>query len=142
MGSQHFEEKAACAALITAFAYYVDRRMYRELADLFTEDGSFQRPGLSVRSREELFASMSARTTEIETRHVCTAPMFTSISDDRAEAVTYFMMFQAAGVETGLPSFESPAAVAEYRDTFAKTDDGWRIASRVGVPAMIHKSLV
>ena len=141
MGPNQLEDSAACASLAAAFAYYVDHRMYRELADLFTENGTFVRPGLAVHSRKELFDSFSARTAEMETRHVCTPPVFLSISETEAEAVTYFTMYQAAAVEIGLPVFDGPAAVAEYRDHFVKTDQGWRIASREGVPAMINRLL-
>lgn len=136
-----FDDKMACAALVTAFSYYVDRRQYRDLADLFAEDGSFERAGLSAASRQEIFEAMSARSTAIETRHVCAAPMFLSVTETEITAVTYFLMFQASAVETGLPVYEGPAAVAEYRDRFVKTAMGWRIAARSGVPAMIHKSI-
>lgn len=138
--SSRIEDEAACAALTVAFAYYADRRMYREVADLFSQDGKFKRPGLEVQGRTDLFDTMALRPAGIEARHFCAAPMFLSVSEAAIEAVTYFTMYVAEAVETGLPVLGPPAVVGEYRDTFVRTGEGWRIGSRESVPAMIPKA--
>jgi len=50
------------------------------------------------------------------------------IDTDHAEGISYFTAFvEAAGATT----YQRPFAVGHYNDTFERTPDGWRIASRV-----------
>jgi hypothetical protein len=134
------DDERECAALTTAFAFYTDRRRYEELAALFVEDGIFDRPGLLAKSRSEILSAMLQRATNIATRHLCQPPMFTSHSDNTLEAVTCFTFYQAEIPAEGFPQFERPTAVAEYRDVFRRTADGWRIARREAHVAMVGRT--
>jgi hypothetical protein len=129
-----------CAALIAAFPYHLDHRQYDRLVDLFTPDGTFERPGIATKGHGELRQMLDKRPTSIATCHVCGPTVFTSVSADSASAVTYFCLYQAQIPVDGFPSYDRPAAVAEYHDTFTRIDTGWRFASRRCVVMMVGRT--
>ena len=128
---------AACARLTAAFAVLVDQHRNEELGDLFTEDCSFDRPGVSLGSRAELVAFMSSRPRDQLVRHCCMPPLVEQIADDEAHGTTYLTFYQGEPRDEGPGALRGVTAMAEYRDVFRKTSAGWRIARRQVVPIMM-----
>ena len=132
------EDERACAGLVASFAYYVDHARYEELADLFTRDGSFSRPGVSAQGRQQILECWSLRPiTTTVTRHVCTMPVFTAWSETEVKSVSYATMYSAEPGTGPFPRFKTPAALVEYHDTFGKAAGQWKISKREVVVVML-----
>ncbi len=134
--SETVEVERECTRLVAKFALYVDRRRYADFLDLFTEDGSFSRPGLSVSGRQQMSAWLESRPDNWVTCHVCGPTVFETIGESEAQAVTYVTVYQGEEAGSSIPKIELPAALVEYQDVFRKTGQGWRIASRKVQPIM------
>lgn len=127
----------ACARLTAAFAVYVDQRRYGDLVNLFTEDCVFDRPGALLKGRDEIHAFMARRPANTVTRHTCTPPVLDQITAQSANGITYLTFFEGEISAEGQGAIKH-IAVAEYRDQFKRTSEGWRIARRHVVPIMRH----
>ena len=108
-----------------------------DIADLFTEDGVWTSPELTMDGREEIEKGMGQRqaNTARMSRHVCNNLLVDVIDEDHAEGTVYLTLYRHDG-EPGRQTSPLPGAVmvGEYRDRFVRTPDGWRIAHReIGV---------
>lgn len=124
--------RTACERLSMDFMSFVDARRYDELATLFASDGVFSNPAGSARGHAELRAFMERRPAGIVTRHLCTTVRIEPPVNGLATGSTTAMMFRAeAGAAPGaVPQAPSVAAVVDYADSFVRTAEGWRFASR------------
>lgn len=138
--SNQDEIEQACERIITRMAHYMDHGQYEALSRLFTEDGEFNRRGMSSRGRKEIFDSVSLRPVNVITRHFCSAPCFETVTDSEATAVTYVVMYQSDRNENGPAKLAAPAVIAEYYDTFRRSSEGWRLAKRTIKPIMLPES--
>ncbi|WP_281784032.1 nuclear transport factor 2 family protein [Sinimarinibacterium flocculans] len=130
------EIERQCSQLVAKFALYVDRRRYADVLALFTGDGSFSRPGLSVSGRQQMSAWLDSRPGNWVTCHFCGPTVFETMDAGEARAVTCVTVYQGEESAGSIPRLELPAALVEYQDVFRRTDDGWRIASRNVKPIM------
>ncbi len=78
-----------CVALSNAFAYHIDHRNYRELADLFAPDGVWVRLGVRFEGQAAILDAMAQRPDNQFTRHVTTGHHFTRIDESSAAAFAY-----------------------------------------------------
>lgn len=131
------EVYVGCARLTAAFAVLVDAHRNEELGDLFTEDCCFERPGVSLGSRAELVAFMSARPRDQLTRHCCMPPLIEESGEGEARGVTYLAFYQGEPREGAPGQLNGVTAFAEYHDVFRRTENGWRIAKRRVAPIMM-----
>ena len=124
--------EAECVRLCNDFAYFADNREYEKLVALFAEDGTFDRRGEVLRGRAAIMKAMLARPADLITRHACTNIRIDLQADGTASGTGYMMLFHgsASGLAAGtLPSCST--TIAEYRDVYVATQEGWRIRSRV-----------
>jgi hypothetical protein len=128
-----------CKQLVGRFAFYIDHRRYDALLDLFTNDGEFSRPDMSVRGREAMASWLASRPTDTITRHLCGPTVFEDADGERARAVTYAVVYQCQNNGKAFSSMELPVALVEYHDAFHKTAGGWRIAQRAVQPVMVRQ---
>ena len=131
--------EAECNRLISAYCYHVDRRHYDELAALFAQDGVLDRGGNRTEGRDTILAAMHQRPPAIATRHMNGTPHFLSVTADEVKAVTYMLMYVVEGSDEGPNEVPGTTGLAEFHDTFRRTPEGWRIASRAARPAMVCK---
>ncbi|MDF3872855.1 nuclear transport factor 2 family protein [Pseudomonas putida] len=124
--------EVACSRLIADFAHYVDSKEYESLVALFTEDGSFERRGEVLKGRAAILEAMRARPADVVTRHVCTNIRIDQVASNSAVGTCTLLLFHGSAAQGG-GSTESSSAVtiAEYRDTFVATQNGWQIAARI-----------
>jgi hypothetical protein len=122
--------RSACADLVAAFAYNVDHRLFAEAVALFTVDGCFERADLSASGHAQIAAIWADRPASLVTRHICAAPFFTEVREDRATSVTAFTLYRVESAGPGVPECSVFTAVAEFSDRFQLTPAGWRIAHR------------
>lgn len=124
--------EAACSRLIADFAYFVDSRQYEGLVDLLAEDCSFERRGTVLAGRAAILEAMRARPEDLVTRHACTNIRIDQTGPDSASGVCTLLMFHGTSDQQAeSTTIPYSITVAEYRDTFVATPEGWRFASRV-----------
>ena len=126
-----------CERLVTAYCHYVDHGEAATIADLFTEDGVWTSPEVTMDGREAIAKGMGQRQANAArmSRHVCNNFLVDVIDEDHAEGTVYLTLYRHDG-EPGRRTSPLPGAVmvGEYRDRFVRTPDGWRIAHReIGV---------
>jgi hypothetical protein len=97
---------------------------------LFTVDGCFERADLTARGHAQIAAIWAGRPASLVTRHICAAPFFTEVREDRVTSVTAFSLYRVESAGSTLPECGGFTAVAEFVDRFQLTPDGWRIAHR------------
>jgi ketosteroid isomerase-like protein len=128
--------EAACQRLVVAYCHYVDHGEASKVADLFTEDGVWEAPEVTVTGSQSIrdFFQMLEQDKTRMSRHLCSNFQLNEISADEATGVVYVTLYRHQGEEGRSTSpLVGPAAVGEYRDQFVRTPDGWRIKSRVAI---------
>ncbi|TGN95722.1 nuclear transport factor 2 family protein [Burkholderia sp. USMB20] len=116
-----------CKRLSADFAHFADSRDYEKFVALFTEDGTFERRGETLRGRSAILRAMHARPDDMITRHICTNIRIDTPGNGIATGAGSMLLFHRVGSENGAPSI----TVADYRDIYIATADGWRIQERV-----------
>ncbi|MBW2232222.1 MAG: nuclear transport factor 2 family protein [Deltaproteobacteria bacterium] len=122
-----------CERLVTLYCHYVDHGEAERIAELFSEDGRWRGPGISMVGIDQLrkgFAARQANRARMS-RHVCNNFVLDVIDENEATGVVYLTLYRHDGEEERAVSpLEGPAMVGEYRDRFVRTPQGWRIADR------------
>lgn len=137
IGYSAVEARIACADLIARFAYHVDHREFDEAVNLFDKDGVFERPDLTARGHAGIAAIWAERPESIITRHLCGPPCFLEVTDEKVRTVTNFTLYHLTHEGEGLPTCGAPTGIAEFHDEFRRTDAGWRIFRRQGIPVLL-----
>jgi hypothetical protein len=126
----------ACEKLVIDSATFNDRMDWSALAGLYTPDGTVERPsGEVTEGRAAIEASYSAGPTNRLTRHACVNLRVHVDSPSTAHATTVAIIYFCDSNDTpnghmGIKANESHL-IGEFEDTFASTDEGWRISSRI-----------
>ena len=131
-----------CERLVTAYCHFVDHGEAAKIADLFTEDGVWTSPEFTANNREEVRASMTQRQENANrmSRHVCNNFQLDVIDEDHAEGVVYLTLYRHDGKPgRRLSPLDGPVLVGEYRDSFVRRDDGWKISRREIVVSFLRK---
>jgi hypothetical protein len=122
-----------CERLVTLYCHYVDHGEAERIAELFSEDGRWRGPGISMVGIDQLrkgFAARQANRARMS-RHVCNNFVLDVIDENEATGVVYLTLYRHDGEEERAVSpLQGPAMVGEYRDRFVRTPQGWRIADR------------
>lgn len=132
----HLIERA-CERLILDSATHNDHRDWSALSALYAPDAHLVRPsGQVIEGREAIDASYRNGPADRRTRHVCTNIKVTIDSETTATATTIVLLYSWTEPTTAQPG-ELPVvgapALGEFIDTFALSDEGWRIAGRTAV---------
>ena len=122
-----------CERLVTAYCHLVDHGEAEQIADLFTEDGVWTSPEVTMDGREAIRKAMAFRQANAArmSRHVCNNFLLDISDPDHAEGTVYLTLYRHDGEEgRSFSPLEGPAMVGEYRDRFVRTEEGWRISHR------------
>jgi hypothetical protein len=125
----------ACERLCYDYCRVADEGHHSLLADIFTEDGIFDIPGLRLDGREAIrrfFTEREARK-ELRTRHVCTNVSVDVRSRTEATGLVYLTLYRRRGpVDWSVPVPTTlPALVGTYHDRYARSGGQWLLRSRV-----------
>ena len=122
-----------CARLVTLYCHYVDHGEAERVAELFSKDGRWVSAQVTMDGVEQIRSGFARRQANAKrmSRHVCNN-LHVEVQDaDHAEGCVYLTLYRHDGKEgRALSPLEGPAMVGEYRDTFVRTAEGWRIATR------------
>jgi ketosteroid isomerase-like protein len=121
-----------CERLVTAYCHHVDHGEAERVAELFSEDGVWRSPEVSLEGREQIHKAFARRQAMVErtSRHVCTNLLVNVIDADCAEGVVYLTLWRHDGEPGRVAPLEQPELLGEYRDRFVRTPEGWRFAQR------------
>ena len=120
--------KDACQSISVKFGRLQDERRHDELADLMTPDACYVRLGEEL--AVDAFIAWIKTTPPNKTRHFVTPMVFSSVEENLAKGVTYYALYLYGGAEETPYPLDGPFVVGEYHETFARTDDGWKIRRR------------
>ncbi|MFE9447942.1 nuclear transport factor 2 family protein [Streptomyces sp. NPDC006739] len=123
----------ACEHLILHFVRRLDLGDPSAVADLFTEDGTWEWPagGRLVSGREALRAYFGSRPDDRLSRRLMTNILVTVDSPETATGTSYFATHRVDGHRGGLVPAGPPVQVGDYTDTFRRVDGKWLLATRV-----------
>jgi hypothetical protein len=126
----------ACERLVLDFAHFSDHQEYEALAALFIPEGKMVRPsGDVLHGREAIIASYRSRPAGRMTRHICTNIRISVVNPDFSRGLSYAVVYSANANQKPESHFGHKAdprqLIGEFEDEFVRTEEGWRIASRV-----------
>lgn len=124
-----------CERLLMQLAHLTDHGPHEAIADVFTEDGEFDRDGTVVRGRPALRDMYAKRPASLMTRHMVSNVMVTVLSEDEAICQAYATVYRFRSPDGAKPAppvvCDGPESVAEYQDRLVKTADGWKVKQRI-----------
>jgi 3-phenylpropionate/cinnamic acid dioxygenase small subunit len=125
----------ACERLLLELADLTDHGPYDQIAELFTEDGEFDRDGTVVSGREALRDLYAERPASLMTRHMVSNVIVTMVSEREATSQAYATVYRYRSSEAAKPVppvvCHGPESVAEYQDHLVRTPEGWKLRRRV-----------
>lgn len=125
----------ACIKLQMQYAVFADRSDIEGFTQLFAAEGSVAVPEHppfvghdAIRASIQALAALG-----VTMRHVITNTVVDVIDADRATGVCYLAVYNSTvpADASGQRPIALPATVGEYADLFHRTEEGWRIQSRV-----------
>jgi hypothetical protein len=121
-----------CRKLMLLYCQHVDHLDPEAFSNLFAED-AYYNPAAhpEMNGRSEILAWAKAYPRNRRARHLSTNQVVEVIDADNAKGTSYAVVFRQEDPVEGIPSGNVvPRAVVEYHDTFCRTKEGWRIATR------------
>lgn len=122
-----------CAKLADLYCEYLDHRNPEAFADLYTEDAIYK-PAIQpvpIVSRVKILEWIHAYPKDRHVRHLATNRLVEVVDENRARGTSYALTFREPSPKSGIISGRSmPRSVVEYVDTYRRTGQGWKIATR------------
>ncbi len=126
----------ACQKVIRQYYNHVDQYEYEDAAALFTDDATWQVMGVDLKGRNQILKGLYEGLQTGTIRHILTNTVVTVIDEDHAESRSYNNIYyspraRADEIEGALP-FDGPNRISDHYASYTRTDDGWKMSSRVG----------
>lgn len=124
----------ACERLVIDFVHRLDLGEPASVAELFTEDGTWEWPAGErlVEGRDALAAYFGSRPADRLSRRLMSNVLVTVTSPGTATATSYFTTYRVDGHGGGLVPPGPPVQVGHYEDTFRRSPAGtWLLSGRV-----------
>ncbi|WP_169053629.1 nuclear transport factor 2 family protein [Alteraurantiacibacter aquimixticola] len=123
----------ACGKLPLLFAHYADIGDHAALKDLFTADGTYDRPfqpGYPFHGRDAIQSIFRDRP-PILVRHIVTNVLVEVVSETKARGTNYVTML-SNHANTEMPQEAGGIFVGGFADEYVLDAGTWRFASRAG----------
>jgi len=123
----------ACERLQIEYCHLVDHGSAAGIADLFTADGVWAAGKRSFDGMEAIRANFQKRQDNAgrRSRHVCSNPLIEVRDADNATGTVYLILYRHDDPEDARTRPTAlPEMVGAYRDTFRRTNAGWRFSRR------------
>ena len=131
MTSALLEAEATCRHLLARFIDHYDRGEADACAELFTDDAEWTHAGTRVVGRAAVTAELHARPADPPARHLVTSFFLDDAAEDDATGRAQLVLFHTRVDEAGRRHGEVKG-VGEFRTTFRRTSDGWRLRTHEG----------
>ncbi|WP_369168986.1 nuclear transport factor 2 family protein [Streptomyces sp. R28] len=131
---EHLLAERACKRIVVDFAHRLDLGEPSSVAELFTEDGTWEWPAGErlVSGRDALRAYFGSRPADRLSRRLMSNILVTVTSPGTATATSYFTTYRVDGHEGDLIPPGPPVQVGHYEDAFRRSPDGtWLLSARV-----------
>ncbi|MGH9737608.1 MAG: nuclear transport factor 2 family protein [Candidatus Acidiferrales bacterium] len=128
----------ACAALSVDYCEFVDAKDFERLREIFAADALFVSPAApdkEIRGADAIIAYLAAIPRAVATQHLAFNIRIHVESSDSAAGSCRLVVHMADANEPEAPEGRKLAAkqlIGIYRDRYARTPAGWRIAERRG----------
>ena len=123
-----------CAALMTDYCTHLDARDSAAFLDLFVDDLVWARrhpPGLEYRGRAAMAEYFAVRPAERLNYHLVLNPRVTVLGPDEAQGVCMLLVVDGPAGDGTVPvPLGGITLLGEYRDTYRRMPQGWRIVRR------------
>jgi hypothetical protein len=123
-----------CENLILDIAWLTDHGPHSQIANLYARSGSFDKDGEVITGKAALEEMYKKRPASLFTRHVMSNIRVTVLSETEALATSYGTVFRYRSNDNAAPIppviISGPEIIAEYRDTFIKESEVWKISYR------------
>lgn len=120
----------ACQRLCIAFHVNVDAYRHDHIVALFVADATWHHKSGLLEGQEAIASYLEGKSTYPLVRHLVTNVLIDVADADNASGVAYVTVFYAEPAPGLPPLLQVPTVLATYHDTFRRTDEGWRFASR------------
>jgi 3-phenylpropionate/cinnamic acid dioxygenase small subunit len=121
------DEKEAIRELFSEYCFRMDDGLYRDVAELFTEDGEWTASYSHARGREEIAAMLARnippRQSGVTRKHFVLNSLI-RVAGNTATARASYLVFVGRG---GGPE---PVVAGTYDDDLVKGEEGWRFRRR------------
>lgn len=122
-----------CQKLMVQYCHHLDHLDADGFAGIFTDDGMYKPAALPapMHGRSAILDWIHAYPTDRLGRHFSTNALVEVVDEDHATGTSYAVVFREPQPREGeISTRVTPRSVAEYFDTFRRTPEGWRFASR------------
>lgn len=124
-----------CERLTYQYCRYADLGEAERLAEVFTEEGLFKTPGMTLRGRAEISRTFAQRAAlkQLQTLHLCTNIDVQVLDDSTARGWVYLCLFRRWRTTEAIDPVPvtAPSLVAVYEDEYSRVKADWLIASRI-----------
>ncbi|WP_405858950.1 nuclear transport factor 2 family protein [Streptomyces sp. NBC_01515] len=129
---QRLLAERACERVILDFVRRLDLGEPSSVAELFTEDGTWEWPDGKrlVAGREALRKYFGSRPAGRLSRRLMSNVLVTLTSPGTAISTAYFTTYRVDGHHGGMVPAGPPVQVGHYEDNFREVDGSWLIATR------------
>lgn len=126
-----------CRQLALRFTALSDRQEWRAACALLTDDAIFARPtdpDNPLVGRKAIQAAFEARPPTRITRHICTNLVTTARSESQVFGQLYALLYMGdkSNDNNSVIVADDKQLIGEFEDDYVRTENGWRIAKRVG----------
>src|SRR4051794_14246617 len=122
-----------CKKLTVLYCHHLDHADPTAFASLYSNDASYK-PAVEpvpIAGRAKIREWMEKYPKHRLGRHVAANQIVEVIDEDNARGTSYAVVFREPDPEVGVVSSRViPRSVVEYIDTYRRTAEGWRFASR------------
>jgi len=121
----------ACMALVARYCHCADLRLHKEFSELFAPEGEWIRPGMHMKSRDDILRFMDARSPKAMTRHVCGSIHIEVVDADHARGFSYTTVYREPDYKgPDISPRVVPEMVVDYRDDYVRIDGRWHFGKR------------
>lgn len=127
-----------CTRLSTEYARRVDFGEAARAAELFTDDAVLELSAGRFEGTEAIRGFFVKRQgqTDVVSRHVSTNVSIDVQDAKSAVGLVYLTFYRVVHMGEGPAPLGLPSYVGSYADTYRRTEQGWRFASRVSSTAL------
>ena len=132
-----------CSQTVQAFYAALDEKRYEDLANLFAEDGVWNRLGKDLVGPRAIVDAMSVREDWV-TVHVLTNLAVTVVSPTEAHTHQYVTLYRHEGVapDAGPLPVVLPLGILRHRDILVPADGKWKFKRKSSRAIMADQSRV
>ena len=132
-----------CAQVLHRFYGFLDAKRYKDLADLFVEDGVWVRLGEELKGPAGILAAMGEREDWL-TAHILTNVEVTVIDANTAETSQYVTLYRIEGYDakSGPAEVVLPMGILRHRDQLVRVGETWKFKRKTSRAVMVNRGRI